>query len=66
METRATYEPVARRKVYEQVAEQLLAQIGSRRLKAGDVLPPERELTESFGVWTPRSARRSACSSRRE
>lgn len=36
--------------MYEQVAEQLLGQIGARRLKPGDVLPPERELTESFGV----------------
>jgi GntR family transcriptional repressor for pyruvate dehydrogenase complex len=50
METPASYQPVARRKVYEQVAEQLLGQIGARRLKPGDVLPPERELTESFGV----------------
>jgi GntR family transcriptional repressor for pyruvate dehydrogenase complex len=45
-----SYEPVARRKVYEQVAEQLLAQIAARRLKPGDVLPSERELTESFSV----------------
>jgi GntR family transcriptional repressor for pyruvate dehydrogenase complex len=50
METPASYQPIARRKVYEQVAEQLLGQIGARRLKPGDVLPPERELTESFGV----------------
>jgi GntR family transcriptional regulator, transcriptional repressor for pyruvate dehydrogenase complex len=50
MNTPASYQPVARRKVYEQVAEQLLGQIGARRLKPGDVLPPERELTESFGV----------------
>jgi GntR family transcriptional repressor for pyruvate dehydrogenase complex len=50
MEPPASYQPVARRKVYEQVAEQLLGQIGARRLKPGDVLPPERELTESFGV----------------
>jgi GntR family transcriptional repressor for pyruvate dehydrogenase complex len=50
VETPASYQPVARRKVYEQVAEQLLGQIGARRLKPGDVLPPERELTESFGV----------------
>src|ERR671921_497865 len=42
--------PVDRRKVYEQVAEQLLSQIGARHLKTGDPLPPERELTESFGV----------------
>jgi len=50
MKTPASYHPVLRRKVYEQVAEQLLGQIGARRLKPGDVLPPERELTESFGV----------------
>jgi GntR family transcriptional repressor for pyruvate dehydrogenase complex len=36
--------------VYEQIADQLLAQIGSRRLKPGDVLPRERELTQTFGV----------------
>jgi GntR family transcriptional repressor for pyruvate dehydrogenase complex len=48
--TPASYQPVARRKVYELIAEQLLGQIVSRRLRPGDVLPPERELTESFGV----------------
>jgi GntR family transcriptional repressor for pyruvate dehydrogenase complex len=46
----ASYQPIARRKVYEQIAEQLLAQIGSRRLRTGDPLPSERELTESFQV----------------
>src|SRR5436305_10105176 len=45
-----TYQPLERRKIYEQIAEQLLGQIGSRQLKPGDPLPPERELTESFGV----------------
>lgn len=45
-----SYQPLERRKVYEQVAEQLLRQIGSRHLRPGDPLPPERELTESFGV----------------
>ena len=45
-----TYQPVERRKVYEQIAEQLLGQIGSGRLRPGDPMPPERELTESFGV----------------
>jgi DNA-binding FadR family transcriptional regulator len=50
METPARYQPVERRKVYEQIAEQLLAEIGSGRLKPGDPLPPERELTERFGV----------------
>jgi len=49
MET-PNYQPLERRKVYEQIAEQLLAQIGSGRLRPGDSLPPERELTESFGV----------------
>ena len=34
------YEPVERRKVYELIAEQLVAQIGDRRLLPGDVLPP--------------------------
>jgi GntR family transcriptional repressor for pyruvate dehydrogenase complex len=45
-----SYHPLERRKVYEQIAEQLLGQIGARLLKPGDSLPPERELTESFGV----------------
>jgi GntR family transcriptional repressor for pyruvate dehydrogenase complex len=44
------FQPLDRRKVYEQVAEQLLAQIGARHLRPGDALPSERELTESFGV----------------
>jgi GntR family transcriptional repressor for pyruvate dehydrogenase complex len=43
-----TYEPIERQKVYEQIAEQLLSQIASRRLKPGDVLPPERELTQRY------------------
>lgn len=45
-----TFQPLERRKVYLQIAEQLLAQIGSRHLKPGDPLPPERELTQSFRV----------------
>lgn len=45
-----SYQPVERRKVYAQIAEQLLGQIRSRRLKPGDVLPPERELTATFKV----------------
>jgi len=50
MESATSYQPVERRKVYEQIAEQLLGQIGSRRLKPGDALPPERELTQTFRV----------------
>ena len=44
------FQPLDRRKVYEQVAEQLLAQIGARHLRPGDALPSERELTETFRV----------------
>jgi GntR family transcriptional repressor for pyruvate dehydrogenase complex len=44
------HSPIERRKVYEQLAEQLLAQIASGRLAPGEPLPTERELTESFGV----------------
>jgi len=43
-----SYGPVERRKVYELIAEQLLGQIGDRRLQPGDVLPPERELTRLY------------------
>jgi GntR family transcriptional repressor for pyruvate dehydrogenase complex len=45
-----SFQPLERRKVYLQIAEQLLAQIGTRHLKPGDTLPPERELTQSFQV----------------
>ena len=44
------FQPLDRRKVYEQVAEQLLGQIGSRHVRPGDALPSERELTENFAV----------------
>ncbi len=50
METATSYQPIERRRVYAQIAEQLLAQIGSRRLRPGDALPPERELTQTFKV----------------
>jgi GntR family transcriptional repressor for pyruvate dehydrogenase complex len=44
------YEPIERRKIYELIAEQVLAQIGDGRLKPGDPLPPERELTQRYGA----------------
>lgn len=50
LETSTSYQPVERRKVYEQISDQLLGQIGRRRLKPGDVLPSERELTQMFSV----------------
>jgi GntR family transcriptional repressor for pyruvate dehydrogenase complex len=43
------FAPIERRKVYELVSERLEAQIGTA-LKAGDALPPERELAERYGV----------------
>src|SRR5947208_1120322 len=53
------YEPIGRRKVYELIAEQLLARISERRLKPGDVLPPERELTRLYRAG--RSSMRAVC-----
>jgi GntR family transcriptional repressor for pyruvate dehydrogenase complex len=47
---RANYEPIERRKVYEAIAEQLLARISERHLRPGDPLPTERELTQGYGV----------------
>jgi GntR family transcriptional regulator, transcriptional repressor for pyruvate dehydrogenase complex len=44
------YEPIQRRKVYELVAERLLADIVERRLNPGDHLPPERKLADSYRV----------------
>jgi GntR family transcriptional repressor for pyruvate dehydrogenase complex len=43
------FAPIERRKVYEQVSERLEAQIGTT-LRAGDPLPPERELAERYRV----------------
>lgn len=43
-----SYAPIERRKIYEQIAEQLLAQISERRLRPGDPLPTERELTQLY------------------
>ena len=42
--------PIQRRKTYELVAERLTAEISSRILEPGDLLPPERELVASYGV----------------
>jgi GntR family transcriptional repressor for pyruvate dehydrogenase complex len=42
--------PISRKKTYELVAERLVSQIGDRRLRPGDVLPTERQLTEEYQV----------------
>jgi GntR family transcriptional repressor for pyruvate dehydrogenase complex len=41
---------IAKQKTYELVADRLVELISARSLQAGDQLPTERELTESFGV----------------
>jgi GntR family transcriptional repressor for pyruvate dehydrogenase complex len=43
-------EPIERRTVYELVAERLLEHISQRRLRPGDALPTERELTQVYRV----------------
>ncbi|HLN76100.1 MAG TPA: FadR/GntR family transcriptional regulator [Nocardioidaceae bacterium] len=42
--------PVARPRLYEQVASQILAWVGENDLKVGERLPPERELAARLGV----------------
>jgi GntR family transcriptional regulator, transcriptional repressor for pyruvate dehydrogenase complex len=44
------FEPIARQKTYELVAERLLGLISSRRLGPGDMVPSERELVQNYGV----------------
>ena len=43
-----SYVPIERQKVYEQIAQQLLARISERHLRPGDPLPTERELTQLY------------------
>jgi GntR family transcriptional regulator, transcriptional repressor for pyruvate dehydrogenase complex len=47
---RSSLEPVKRTKVYAEVASQIRRLIADGRIKPGDLLPPERELAEIFGV----------------
>jgi GntR family transcriptional repressor for pyruvate dehydrogenase complex len=42
--------PIERRKVYELVAQRLVDDISARRLKPGDPIPAERQLTETLSV----------------
>jgi GntR family transcriptional repressor for pyruvate dehydrogenase complex len=46
---RAAFAPIERRKAYELVSENLAAQIGTV-FQVGDVVPPERELAQLYGV----------------
>ena len=43
-----SYVPIERRKLYDLIAEQLLSQISERRLRPGDPIPTERELTHLY------------------
>jgi len=43
-------EPVRKRRLYEQVVEQIEESILTEKLKPGELLPAERDLCESFGV----------------
>jgi GntR family transcriptional repressor for pyruvate dehydrogenase complex len=47
---KALFEPIARQKTYEIVAERLLGLISSRQLGPGDAIPSERELVELYRV----------------
>ena len=42
--------PISRKKTYELVAERLVAEISERRLRPGDALPTERQLTQEYRV----------------
>lgn len=43
-------EPIRRSRIYEHIVEQIQALISEGKLKAGDQLPPERVLAETFKV----------------
>jgi GntR family transcriptional repressor for pyruvate dehydrogenase complex len=42
--------PISRKKTYELVADRLVSEIGERRLRPGDALPTERQLTQEYHV----------------
>jgi len=52
-DTRPTPNPIERRKLSDQVEEQLLVQLKTGDLNPGDVMPSERELMSLFGVGRP-------------
>jgi GntR family transcriptional regulator, transcriptional repressor for pyruvate dehydrogenase complex len=44
------FRPIKATRAFEEIAEQIREELTSRRLRAGDRLPPERALAEQFGV----------------
>ena len=51
--TSSGFEPIARRKLYHEVAERIAEEISSGRFEPGDRLPSERELMQQFAVGRP-------------
>ena len=45
-----SHEPIARRKLYQEVQDRLLQRINAGEIRPGDQLPSERELMEFYGV----------------
>lgn len=50
MEANGNFRAAKKKKLYEDIVDQIQAQIDSGKLKSGDKLPSERELSEIFGV----------------
>src|ERR1700752_4808625 len=44
------FRPIKATRAFEEIAEQIREELSSRRLRAGDRLPPERALAEQFGA----------------
>ena len=44
------FQPIRTTRAFEEIADQIRKELSTRRLKAGDRLPPERALAEQFGV----------------
>ena len=47
------FEPIQRRKLYQEVVDRLVERISSGMYRPGDKLPSERELMTQFGVGRP-------------
>ena len=47
---RVEFSRIRNLRAFEEIADQIRKEISDRRLRAGDRLPPERELAEQFGV----------------
>ncbi len=50
MKSSIEFRPIKATRAFEEIAEQIRHELSSRRVRAGDRLPPERLLAEQFGV----------------